>query len=404
MAKLSLKDLPLKGKKVLMRVDFNVPIQEKKITDEMRIVEALPSIRYVLSQGGSLILISHLGRPKGKDLNLSLRPVAERLSQLLGKEVDFIPDCRGKVVEESVGRMREGDVLLLENLRFYPEEEKPEKNPQFAQSFAKLADYYVDDAFGCAHRAHSSIVKVAESFPKGTRAIGLLMEKEVQILNEVLKNPQKPVFALIGGAKVSTKIGVLLSLIECVDAIFLAGGMVYTFMRAQNIPCGLSLVEEDQVDKALELMQVCKEKGIPLHFPEDIVVADRIASDAEIETVAFSIGMKVPFQGVDMGPKTIAAYTKALAQAKTILWNGPVGVFEVPPFDKGTTAIANALAQLDAKVVVGGGDSVAAVIKAGLKEKFTHLSTGGGASLEFIEFGTLPGIEVVDDLLPTKVV
>ena len=396
--KLSLKDLDLKSKKVLMRVDFNTPVKDKKITDDTRILEALPSIRYILEQGGSLILLSHLGRPQGKDPNLSLQPVANRLSQLLGQEVQFVPDCIGEEVKKAAGRLAPKEVLLLENLRFYPEEEKPEKNPEFAKFLAALGDTYVDDAFGCAHRAHSSIVKVPEMFPNGKRALGFLMEKEVKILSGLLKNPERPFFALIGGAKISSKIGVLSSLIDEVDALFLGGAMVYTFMKAKNIPIGLSLAEEDQIPKALEIIGSCEEKGVKLFFPIDIVAADKIESEAQTEVVLFSEGMEAPFEGVDIGPQTIELYKNELSKGKTILWNGPLGVFEVAPFDQGTNAIAGALSEMTANVIVGGGDSVSAVLKAGLRGKFTHLSTGGGASLEFLEFGTLPGIEAIDDL------
>lgn len=385
-----LKDLDLKGKKVVMRVDFNVPAD-----DDTRIREALPSIQYVLDQGGSVILMSHMGRPKGKDPKLSLKPVAARLEKLLNRKVQFVADCQGKEVQEAAKNLQPKEVLLLENLRFYPEEEKPEKNPEFAKFLASLGDVYVDDAFGCAHRAHTSIVKVAELFPEDKRAMGFLVEKEVDVLRGILKNPERPFYALVGGAKISSKIGVLMALIEKVDALFLGGAMVYTFMKAQGIDVGLSLVEEDQTAKALEIMEACKKAGVHLYLPVDIVAADKIAPDAQIEIVSYRGGMQAPFQGVDMGPKTIELYTKALADAKTVLWNGPFGVFEVPPFDKGTHAMAEVLSNLKAKVVVGGGDSVAAVQKAGLADKFAHVSTGGGACLEFLEFGTLPGIEVL---------
>jgi phosphoglycerate kinase len=390
-----LKDLNLQNKKVLMRVDFNVPIKDGLISDDTRIREALPSIKYVLDHEGIVILMSHLGRPKEKEAKFSLKPIAERLKDLLGQDVQFISDCIGPEVEEKVASLKPKDVLLLENLRFYPEEEKPDKNLEFAKNLAKLGDIYVNDAFGCAHRTHSSTVKVAEYFPRGAKAIGFLMEKEIEFLGNILKNPERPLYALIGGAKISSKIGVLLSLVDQVDAVFLGGAMVYTFMKAQGIECGKSLMEVDQVEKAKEIMKAFEDKNVSLYFPKDIITVDKISPDATIKVVNFSEGIDPEMEGVDIGPQTIQEYTEQFKKAKTILWNGPVGIFEVPPFDKGTNSLAEALANSKVTVVVGGGDSVAAIQKAGLQDKFAHLSTGGGASLEFIEFGTLPGIEIL---------
>lgn len=398
--KLALKDLKLAGKKVVMRVDFNVPIQDGIITDDTRIQAALHSIRYVLEHKASLILLSHLGRPKGeKKTEFSLKPVAARLEELLGKKVQFIEDCRGQKVQKAAAALRPGDVLLLENVRFYKGEEKPESDPAFAKELASLGDYYVNEAFGSAHRAHASTVKIAEHLPPPSCAYGFLMEKELKYLGALIKQPKRPFYALIGGAKISTKIGVLNSLIDKVDALFLGGGMVYTFLKAQGIPIGDSICEDDFLEVALEVMRKCETKNIPLYIPQDIVVTDDLSGKGEVRVVACQEGIPPGFEGVDIGPKSIAYYKEKLVGGKTILWNGPFGVFEVPPFDRGTQSMAAILGQVDGVVVVGGGDSVSAIKKGGGEAKVTHLSTGGGAALEYVQYGTLPGIEALHDVL-----
>lgn len=398
--KLSIKDLVVNGKKVLMRVDFNVPLdKDGKITDDTRIVASLPSINYVLDRGGSVILMSHLGRPKGKVVpQMSLAACAHRLSDLLGgARVIMAPDCIGPNVETLAKNLQPGEVMLLENLRFYPAEEKPELDPSFAKNLAKLGDFYVNDAFGTAHRAHSSTEAITQYFP-GKSAAGLLMEKEIHFLGEMLAHPKKPFHALIGGAKISSKIGVIRSLISKVDALYIAGGMAYTFFKAQGINIGDSIHEDEFLQTAKDIIAECKSHGVALHLPQDIVIANQVSEDAEARSIAVTPqGIPEGFQGVDIGTKTIHAFTSELKQAKTIFWNGPVGVFEIPAFAKGTFAIAKAIAEIKATTVVGGGDSVAAIQKLGLGEKMSHLSTGGGASLEYLELGTLPGIEALSD-------
>ncbi len=381
--KLSLKDLSIRGKRVLMRVDFNVPIEKGKITDDSRIKAALPSIEYVLKQGGSLILMSHLGRPKGKEADLTLAPCAKRLSDLLKKPVQMASDCVGPEVEKMASELQPGQVLLLENLRFHPEEEKPENG--FVQKLAKLGDCYVNDAFGTAHRAHASTAVIAKFFP-GKSAMGFLMEKEVDELAPLLKKAERPFYAIIGGAKISTKIGVIKKLLDLVDALFIGGGMTYTFLRAQGIPIGDSLNEEAEVVRSPKI-----------HLPVDIVIADSFSNDAKHKVVSIKEGIPAGWQGMDIGPETVKKWGEELKTASTIFWNGPVGVFEMPNFAEGTRGIAEILAKAHAKTIVGGGDSVAAVQQMGLGKKMTHLSTGGGASLEFLEFGHLPGIDALSD-------
>jgi phosphoglycerate kinase len=394
--KLSLKELDLKGKKVLMRVDFNVPLKEGKITDDTRIAAALPSISYILKQGGSLILMSHLGRPDGQKYEkYSLAPCAKRLSEMLQREVIMAPDCIGPEVQALVKRLQPGQLVLLENLRFYPGEEKPEKDPSFAKQLAELGDLYVNDAFGTAHRVHASTVTIAQYFP-GKAAAGFLMEKEIEALGPALLKPERPFYAIIGGAKISSKLGVLKSLVAKVDGLFIGGGMAYTFMKAQGLPIGNSIHEDDYLQAAKELIELCAQKKIKLFLPIDIVVADRYSNEAKTQLVMLEKGIPEGFEGVDIGPKTIAAFSQELKDGKTVFWNGPLGVFEFPNFAKGTVAIAQVLANLSgAKTIIGGGDSVAAINQAGLEEKMTHISTGGGASMEYIEFGTLPGIDAL---------
>lgn len=386
-----------------MRVDFNVPLDEGGyITDDSRIVAAIPSIQYVLDQGGSVVLVSHLGRPNGQvDPRFSLREVAEHLSELLDEPVLFASDCISDEALSLSKGLGSGQILMLENLRFHKAEEEPQSDPQFAKQLAKLGDIFVEEAFGTVHRAHASTVDVPKEFKQA--ACGFLVEQEIAYLDKALNDPKRPFYALIGGAKVSTKLGVLNSLSEKVDGLFLGGGMVYTFMRAMGLNIGNSIFEAGMVEEAKRLIKKCKDRGVTLHLPVDIVVADSVSPSAAIKTVLLTEGIESPFQGVDIGPKTVENYKAALNGAKTVLWNGPFGVFEVPPFDKGTNQIAKVLGDLKATVIVGGGDSVAAVKKCGLEEKMSHLSTGGGATLEYLEKGTLPGIDVLTEVpLETK--
>lgn len=394
MTKLSIKDLPLKNKKILIRVDFNVPQdKEGNITDDSRIVASLPSIRYVLDQGGAALLMSHLGRPKdGPNPSLSLKPCAKRLSELLGKEVLMAPDCIGPQTEEMAAALKPGQILMLENLRFHAAEEHPEKDEQFAAQLAKLGDAYVNDAFGAAHRAHSSTALIAKYFP-GKAAAGFLLEKEIGFLGEALKNPKRPFYAIVGGSKISSKCGVIEALMKKADAVLIGGGMAYTFLKAQGIAIGNSIHEDDFLSKAKELMALSGKGHARLILPKDIVITESIKEGSPFKIVQSSEGISAGYEGVDIGPATVQDFAVELEKASTILWNGPLGVFEVPQFAKGTNAIAHVLGDLDAITIVGGGDSVAAIQAAGLSDKFTHLSTGGGASLEYIEFGSLPGIE-----------
>lgn len=382
MSKLSIRDLDLKGKRVFMRVDFNVPLAPggKEITSDKRIKASLPSIQYALEHGASLILASHLGRPKGKpNAEMSLAPVAERLSSLLGKPVAFAPDCVGAAVEAMLPKP--GEVLLLENLRFHAEEEK--NDPGFSKQLAALCDVYVNDAFGSAHRAHASTVGMI-AFVKQAAA-GLLMDKELEYLTKVTTNPERPCVAILGGAKVSDKIEVIQNLMKVVDRLLIGGAMAYTFLRARGEATGKSLVEEDKIELAKELMAA----GSKLMLPLDHVVAEEFKAGADNEAVDTIPEGKM---ALDIGPSTIAAYEAVIAGAKTIIWNGPMGVFEMPPFDKGTVALAKAVAASGAVSVVGGGDSEKAIKSAGVADKISHISTGGGASLEFLGGIELPGV------------
>jgi phosphoglycerate kinase len=392
--KKTVRDADLRGKKVIMRVDFNVP-QDKQgnITDDTRIVAALPTIKYVLDQGVSkLILMSHLGRPKGVDETLRLAPVGMRLSELLGKEVIVCKDSIGEETKKIVSGMQSGDVALLENLRFHKEEEK--NDPGFAKALSEYADIYVNDAFGTAHRAHASTEGIAHYLPALS---GFLMEKEIEFLGKLLYQPEQPYVAVIGGAKVSSKIGVLEKLMEKVDVLIIGGGMCYTFLKAKGFEVGNSLVESDKVSFAFDLIKKADEKGIRLLLPLDHVVADKIEESTKTKTVDTN-AMPKGMIGVDIGPKTVKAFKKEIAAAKTVLWNGPMGVFEIDKFDKGTKEVAKALASCKGTTVIGGGDSVAAINKAGLADKISHVSTGGGASLEFLEGIELPGIKALADL------
>ncbi len=392
--KLSLQDLPLKGKKVLMRVDFNVPLDKTgKIEDDSRIKASLISLDYVIKQEGILILMSHLGRPKGKkDPAFSLAPCAKRLSELLKRPVKMASDCIGCAVEKQVTSLEEGDILVLENLRFYPAEEHPEKDPHFARSLAKLGNIYVNDAFASSHRKHTSITEVPKLFPQHALA-GFLMDKELAFLTTLVQKPKRPFYAILGGSKVSSKVGVIINLIEKIDGLFIGGAMAYTFLKAQGIQVGKSLLEADQVETAKDIMKRCQEKAVKFWLPEDIVTTEQIRENSTIKIQSSKENLKENYQGVDIGPKTIASWKEALQNASMIFWNGPVGVFEIEAFSRGTKELATILASLAATKIVGGGDSVAAIQKWHMADQFTHLSTGGGASLEFIETGSLPGID-----------
>ena len=394
MAKLFIEDLDVKGKRVLTRVDFNVPLDESlHVTDTTRIEAALPTIKYIIDNGGKAILMSHLGRPKGQvKEELRLKPAAVELGKLLGKDVTMAPDCIGPDVENIVNAMGEGDVVVLENLRFHKEEEA--NDPAFCEALAKLGDVYVNDAFGTAHRAHASTVGVTENFDQC--ALGYLMRKEVEFLGDALADPKRPFLAILGGAKVSTKIGVMESLMAKADDLLIGGAMTYTFLRAEGESTGNSLVEEDKIDLAKDILEKAKAKGIELVFPTDLVVADAFEDDAQRKVVGAD---EIPdgWMGMDIGPKSVQAFGEYIKKAATILWNGPVGVFEKPNFAKGTFAIAKMIAESDAISIVGGGDSASAIHMSGMADKISHISTGGGASLEYIEFGTLPGIEALTD-------
>ncbi|MEO0137986.1 MAG: phosphoglycerate kinase [candidate division WOR-3 bacterium] len=392
MSKLSIRDLPIKGKKIFLRVDFNVPLDENQnITDDTRIKESLPTIKYILENGGIPIIASHLGRPKGKvDLKQSLKPVAKRLGELLGQEVKFAPDCVGPEVKKIVDGLKPGDILLLENLRFHPEEEKNDTN--FAKELASLAEIYVNDAFGAAHRAHASVEAIAHYFENP--ACGFLMEKELRYLESALKNPQRPLLAIIGGAKVSTKIGVLKNLLDKVDNLAIGGGMCFTFYKAKGLNIGKSLCEDDFINETKPLLENPR-----VYLPEDVVIAKEIKAGEKIGTVDV-VNIPQDAIGVDIGEKSIEAIKKLIQNAKTIVWNGPMGVFEIDDYAKGTEEIANAIARATEKgaiSIVGGGDSVAALEKFNLKSKISHVSTGGGASLEYLEGKELPGVKVLKD-------
>jgi len=391
--KKTVKDIDLNGKRVIMRVDFNVPLDnERNITDDTRIRAALPTIEYVLSKNTKLILMSHLGRPKGQvKEELRMTPVGKRLSELLGKEVIVTKDAIGEETEKIVSGMQTGDVVLLENLRFHKEEE--ENDPEFAKKLASYADIYVNDAFGTAHRAHASTEGITKYLPA---VAGFLMEKEINFLGKLLYQPDKPYIAIIGGAKVSTKIGVLEKLLEKVDTLIIGGGMCYTFLKAKGFEVGKSLVETDKVNLAFELIKKADEKGVNFMLPIDHLVVEEVSENSRPRTVDTN-SIPQDMIGVDIGPKTIKAYKKEIKKGKTIFWNGPMGVFEIDKFAKGTTQIAKALASSKGTTVVGGGDSVAAVNKIGVADKITHVSTGGGASLEFLEGKELPGIVALLD-------
>ncbi len=393
MNKKTVKDIDVKGKKVLVRCDFNVPYDENRvITDNRRIVAALPTIKYLLENNAKIILCSHLGRPKGEvKPEFSLDIVAKELSRLLGKEVILAKDVVGEDAKAKAAALKEGDIMLLENVRFEPGEEKNDE--ELSKVLASLAEVYVNDAFGTAHRAHSSTTGVASYLPAVS---GFLIEKELNFMGSALENPERPFMAILGGRKVSDKIGVIESLLEKVDVLMIGGAMAYTFFRAMGYTVGNSICEEDKLDLAKELMEKAKAKGVKFMLPIDTKVGKEFSKDTESKVVKFS---EIPdgWEGFDIGPETIELYSKELKNAKTVIWNGPVGLFEFDQFAVGTNSIAKILADLDAVTIVGGGDSAAAIEKAGLAEKFTHISTGGGASLEFLEGKKLPGIEALQD-------
>ena len=393
MNKKTVRDIDVKGKKVLVRCDFNVPLDENKnITDNRRIVGALPTIKYLLDNDCKVILCSHLGRPKGQvNKDFSLEPVAKELSKLLGREVKLANDIIGKSAKELTANMKDGEIVLLENVRFDSREEA--NDAEFAKELASLAEIYVNDAFGTAHRAHASTAGVASYLPA---VAGFLMEKELNFLGTTLENPERPFVAILGGKKVSDKIGVIDSLLEKVDTLMIGGGMAYTFFKAQGYEVGNSLCEPDKCELALNLMKKAEEKGVKFLLPVDTRVGKEFKPDTESKTVAWT---EIPegWEGFDIGEKTIEMFKNELKTAKTVVWNGPLGLFEFDQFAIGTNEIAHALAELDATTIIGGGDSAAAVEKAGLADKMTHISTGGGASLEFLEGKKLPGIECLQD-------
>ena len=387
--KKTVRDYDFKGKRVLERVDFNVPIKAGKVTDDTRIQAALPTIRYLLDQGAGIILCSHLGRPKGKpEAEFSLRPVATHLAGLLGRPVGFVESCIGPDAKAAASALRPGDVLLLENTRFYKEEEK--NDPAFSRELASLADVYVNDAFGSAHRAHASTEGVARHLPA---VAGFLMEQELAYLGKALASTERPFIAILGGAKISDKIGVVESLLARADRVLIGGGMANTFLAAKGLALAESLVEVDSVEKAKDILQ---SKGDRLLLPTDVVIGDKFEAGANRKVVAVE-AIPAGWRAMDIGPKTVEAFSKALKGAKLIVWNGPMGVFEFPAFAAGTQAIARAVADSGGTSIIGGGDSVAAIKEAGLADRITHISTGGGASLEFLEGQTLPGVAALLD-------
>ena len=393
MNKKTVKDIDLKGKRVFVRCDFNVPMDENQnITDNTRIVAALPTIKYLLEQNCKIILASHLGRPKGEfKPEFSLKPVAKELSKLLNKEVIMAKDVIGEETIQKALNLKEGEIMLLENVRFHKEE--TDNDPEFAKKLASMAEVFVNDAFGTAHRAHASTTGIADYLPAVS---GFLIEKELKFLGNAVNNPERPFVAILGGAKVSDKIGVIDSLLEKVDTLMIGGGMAYTFFKAQGYEVGNSICELDKLDLAKSAMEKAKQKGVKLLLPVDTKVGKEFKEDTESKIVKWT-EIPADWEGFDIGPETIKMFTDELKTAKTVVWNGPLGLFEFDQFAIGTNAIAKALAELDATTIIGGGDSAAAVKKAGLEDKMTHISTGGGASLEFLEGKKLPGIECLQD-------
>ena len=401
LSKKTVKDVDLKGKKVVMRVDFNVPIKDGKITDDTRIVKALPTIKYITEHGASLVILSHLGRPKGEvKPEFSLKPAAEHLAELLDKEVKMASNCIGKAVVNQAEVLKAGEILVCENTRFHKEEdlkcktdEDKAKQDEFTRELAKLGNVYVNDAFGTAHRAHASTALICKYIQPAVA--GFLMEKEIEYLGQAVANPEHPFIAIIGGAKVSGKLEVLTNLINKVDSILIGGGMAYTFLKALGHNIGASLCEDDLVGTAKEILKAAKDKGVNFMLPTDNLAADKFDNNADIKTV----GQDIPenWLALDIGPASIADYTREIASAKTIVWNGPMGCFEMPNFAEGTMAVCKAVASSNSVSIIGGGDSVAAVNKSGLADQMSHVSTGGGASLEYLEGKTLPGVAALDD-------
>jgi len=391
--KMTIEDVPVKGKKVLVRCDFNVPLDaDKNITDETRINAALPTIKYLLDNGAAVILCSHLGRPKGEfNMKYSLAPVAKRLSEKLGFEVKLAKDVIGPDAKKLAAEVEPGKAILLENVRFHAEEEK--NDPEFAKELASMAELYVSDAFGTVHRAHASTAGVADYLPA---VAGYLIGKELNFLGNAVENPVRPFVAILGGAKVKDKIGVITNLLEKVDTLIIGGGMAYTFSKAMGGEIGDSLLDEERIGLAKEMMDSAKAKGVKLLLPVDTVIANDFDNPTEIKTVEAG-AIPAGWQGLDIGPKTIELFSDAVKSAKTVVWNGPMGVFEKPEFAKGTLAIATAMAESDASTIIGGGDSAAAVTQMGLASKMSHISTGGGASLEFLEGKVLPGVACLKD-------
>jgi phosphoglycerate kinase len=399
MNKLLLNHCDVAGRRVLVRVDYNVPLNsDGSVADASRIEATLPTIRYILERGGSVVLMSHLGRPEGRpDPKLSLAPVVAALSR-------YLPDVEvhGPLppVGSAAAPLREtvgpGQVVVLENLRFYPGEEHPEKAPEFVEELARWGDLYVNDAFGAAHRAHASTALITRYFPK-CAAAGLLMEKEIKALNSLLSQPKRPFYAILGGSKVSSKVGVVQALLGRVDGLWIGGAMAFAFMAAQGLSIGESLCADEQVRLAQKVLEQAERARVRLELPVDLMIADRLEEGAQVAIVSITQGIPAGYRGVDIGPETIRRWTEQISDAATLFWNGPVGIFEDPRFAKGTLALAKAIARLDATTVVGGGESVAAVQKAGVADQLTHVSTGGGASLELIEHGTLPGIDALSD-------
>lgn len=390
MNKKTVRDIDPRHKRVLVRVDFNVPLKNGGIADDTRIRAALPTIQYLIEHGGELVLCSHLGRPKGgPDPKYSLQPAAQRLGELLGKPVPLVPDCVGPVAEAAAAGLQPGDVILLENLRFHPEEEK--NDPAFARKLSVLADLYVDDAFGSAHRAHASTEGVAHLLPA---VAGFLMEKEIEYLGQAVENPKRPYIAILGGAKISDKIGVIENLLTKADRILIGGGMANTFLKAQGVAVGDSLVEDGSLDTARKLLD---KAGHKLVLPVDVVLGDKFEAGARSRTVSVGEGVPAGWRILDVGPRTVTAFGQALKGAALVVWNGPMGVFEFPTFARATNAVARLVADSGATSIIGGGESVSAVEQAGLAGKMSHISTGGGASLEMLEGKTLPGVAALQD-------
>ncbi len=394
MEKQTILDINVKGKAVLVRVDFNVPLNEAlEVTDDTRIVAALPTIKYLLNEGAKVILVSHLGRPKSRaDIQFSLLPAAERLSLLLpGVKVAFAEDTIGQSSQEAIAKMQPGEVVLLENVRFHKEETS--NDPEFAKHLASLAEIFVSDAFGTVHRSHASTVGITEYLPS---VAGFLIGKELSFMGAALEKPERPFVAILGGAKVTDKIGVIRNLINKCDTLLIGGGMAFTFFKAEGLEIGASLLDEASLELAKELIELAKQKGVKLLLPVDIVVANEFSADAQSKTVAFD-AIPNSWLGMDIGPKTSALFEEAIVNAKTVIWNGPMGVFEFEKFEAGTKAIALACAKCSGTTIIGGGDSAAAVKKFGLADKMSHISTGGGASLEFLEGKALPGVEALNN-------